>query len=202
MQKVYLACCITMVYETSPVACITVNRTLTHVVSHQIMKLIVPSSAKAQIRASWCELHGTQHILLTAVPLWNINYLLCSSRQKFVKFAFCPGSFSHRFKLCSWHVIESFIVLLTFHPYGCNSSGEDTFEWFHSFTVTMENYFCYKFLRTVKECNLDRQNRKHCIIFAGSMTHIKPWVSVVQLVVCKLLSPLSRAYRVFSLDFY
>jgi hypothetical protein len=60
MQEVYLACCITVVYVTRPVACVTVNMTLTHVVSHKIMKLIVPSSAKAQIRASWWELHGTQ----------------------------------------------------------------------------------------------------------------------------------------------
>jgi len=59
MQEVYLACCITMVYETRPVACVTVNRTLNHV-SHKIMKMIVPSSAKAQIRASRCELHDTQ----------------------------------------------------------------------------------------------------------------------------------------------
>jgi len=50
-----------MVYETHPVACVTVNRTLTHVVSHYIIKLIVPSSAKVEIRA----LHGTQLTYLT-----------------------------------------------------------------------------------------------------------------------------------------
>jgi hypothetical protein len=50
-----------MVYETHPVTCVTVNMTLTHAVSHYIMKLIVSSSAKAQIRA----LHGTQLTYLT-----------------------------------------------------------------------------------------------------------------------------------------
>ena len=49
-----------MVYETHPFTCVTVNRALTHVVSHYVMKLIVPSSAKAQIKASWCDLCGTQ----------------------------------------------------------------------------------------------------------------------------------------------
>jgi len=43
----------------------TINRTLTHLVSHYIPKLIVPSSAKAQIRASWCDLHGIQLTYLT-----------------------------------------------------------------------------------------------------------------------------------------
>jgi hypothetical protein len=65
MQEVYLACCITMVYEAQTIVCVMVNRTLTHVVSHKIMKLTVPSSVKARIRVSRCELHGTQLTYLT-----------------------------------------------------------------------------------------------------------------------------------------
>jgi len=65
MQEIYLACCITMVYETHTIACVMVNTTLTHVVSHTIMKLPVPSSVKARVRVSRCELHGTQLTYLT-----------------------------------------------------------------------------------------------------------------------------------------
>jgi len=50
-----------MVYETHPVACVTVNRTLTHLVSRYILKLIVPFSAKSTNKSFmvWFTWHTT-----------------------------------------------------------------------------------------------------------------------------------------------
>jgi hypothetical protein len=82
-------------------------------------------------------------------------------------------------------------------PFATNSRDSSHMAPTHPLGVTV-TISATNVLRTVKECNLNRQTRKHCIIYAGSMICIKPWVSVWQPAVWKLKTLLGRAYKVFS----